>query len=445
MILRAAASSAPTAGTPPVNQDITVASGPGANLQPKATLYRATAGTALGTEVNAYRILLGMTDGTTQRSIGAMAENGQSSANQDCETRHDTATVVQAPLGASGAINGEARWDSWQNGGSRIAWDDLLNAASLITSVDFYGDDIEVAVVEFTGSASINGTASVSGLSFAPDLAIHYSHFNAFAADGLHADGHVSIGYAVKTLAGGIEQVCLSDHNHDRPPLSWAGATVLRDDCVVAQIDQAADGARLELTSWNSDGATYTTRDVAFANVTAILFVRFKSQRRLTAVVLPTSDPGGGAPWLDTSSSGEKLISLGFGPAAYFMLGTTLPSKNTTNRANTVRSQFSDGVWTGVEQGCISCQAGDTNALLTQSATRSVTSALVADVLKSVTGGAAARDWAASHVGVSPLGPTVDITTASAAARQVAIMAIGDVDAHWPKRPNVWRMHHARR
>lgn len=421
MIIRSALSAAPTAGTPPVAHTITV-TGAASTMQPKAALYRASAGTADGTIVNAYRMLLGMTDGTTQRSLGAMAENGQSNSNQDCRTRHDTATVVQAPLGASGAINGEAFWQSWQNGGSRIDWADLLNAASLIAPIYLFGDDVTASVVEFTHTGAKDATQDVPDLGFAPDFAIFYSHWSAYAADTDSANGRVGIGVAVKTFSGGIEQFCYSDHNHDRPALNFAGGSRIDDTVCVYQTDDVTDGSALELTLWNGNTPRFTKRNAAGNISTAILFVKLATQTRLRAVVLPTTDPGGGAPWLDTSTTGNKTISIGFRTEAYQFIGTNLTAKNTTTRANTARSMFSDGIWTGTESNCVGCEASDSDTSgPPKSETRSVTTSKIADVL-SIDG---ARDWEASHVSVGGTGPVINIDTASAAARMAAIFAIG--------------------
>ena len=429
MIIRCAVSSAPTAGTPPVTQDVKVASGPASTLTPKATLYRATAGTTLGTEVNAYRMLLGMTDGTTSRALGAMAENGSAVGAQDCRTRIANAHVIDAPLGASGAVNGVAAFSSFGAGGSTVSWSDLLNAASLITSVDWYGDDIDVKVVEFTHTGSQNATQDVPDLGFAPDLAVLYSHWSAYAADSDSADGRVGIGYAVKTIAGTIEQFCVSDQNQDAPQvLTWKGGTRLSDTRCAYRTDETTDGAGLELTSWNGNTPTFTKRDAAENISAAILFVHFRTPRALRAIVLPTTDPGGGAPWLDTSTTGNKTIALGMTPVAYAMIGTMLATKNSTNTTNSTRSVISEGWWTGPESVCVSIQAGDTNLAGTSSATRSVTSSKLVDLLKPVAGGTLVRDWAASHVDVTPAGLVVNIDTASAAARLSAIVAIGGLD-----------------
>ena len=425
MILRAAVSAAPTAGTPPVLQDVKVATGPGSSLTPKATLYRATAGTALGTEVNAYRALLGMSDSTTNRALGAMAENGSAVGVNDCRTRIANAHVIDAPLGASGAVNGLAAFSSFGSGGSTVSWSDLLNAASLITSLDWYGDDIDVKVVEFTHTGTQDSTQDVPDLGFSPDLAVFYSHWSAYAADSDTADGRVGIGYAVKTLAGAIEQFCISDQNQDRSPLLWKGSTRLCDNRVAYRADEATDGAGLELTLWNGNTPRFTKRDAAENISTAILFIHFRTQVALRAVVLPTTDPGGGAPWLDTSTTGNKTITLGMTPAAYGVVGTMLATVNSTQRSNATRSVISDGWWTGTESVVVSLQAGDTNLGGTSSATRSVTSSKLVDLLKPVAGGTLVRDWELSHVNVGAAGPVVNVDTASVAARLSAIIAIG--------------------
>ena len=434
MIIRSITTAATTAGTPPVSQSFPI-TGVGADKTVMAALYRATAGTALGTPVNAYRVLLGMTDGTTKRALGAMAENGQTAAAQDCETRISNTHVIDAPLGTDGSVNGLAELTSLGSGTSTLSWTDLLNAASLIAPV-YLSDLANAKVVEFTHTGAQNGTQDVPDLGFAPEFAILYSHWSAYAADSNTTDGRATIGYAVKTIADAIEQFCINDQNQDNPTLDHKGATALRDDSCAWQVDETTDGSALSLTNWNGNTPTFTKLNAA-ANITAaILFGRFNERRNLTARVLSTSD-------LDTSTTGNKTIALGFQPVAYAMVGTTLATKNSTNRTNGTRSQWSEGWWTGFESNCISLQAGDNNGL-SSSATRSITTAKIVDVLKGVLGGAVARDWEASHVAPTGGGVIVNIDTASAAGRISAIFAIGGVDQLWPKRPNTWYHQRAR-
>jgi hypothetical protein len=394
-----------------------------------AALFRGSAGTALGTPVNAHRVLWGMTDGTTKRALGAMAENNQLTSNQDCRTRISNTHVIDAPLGASGAVNGLAEFTSFITGGATISWTDLLNAASIFAPVNFY-DLSNVTVVEFTHTGAQNATQSVPDLGYVPDFAIFYSHWSAYAADSDTADGRTGYGWAIRRLDGSIQQWCWNDQNQDRAALDFAGASSLRDDTCVWQVDETTDGSALELTTWSTT-PTFTKRNAAANVSTAILFGRFKERRQLFAGILPTTDPGGGAPWLDTSTTGQKLITCGVSPAAYFIVGTTLGTKNSTNRSNSIRSQFSEGVWTGSEETCIGAQAGDTNGgIPANSATRSQTSAKIVHVLKSVNGaggGAAVSDWEASHVAAEATGPRVNIDVNSAAGRLSAIVVIGGV------------------
>lgn len=422
MIIRATSSSAPTAGTPPVDHTITIASGPGSDLTPKAALYRCNGSATLASSIASARGQYGMTDGTTQRALGILSENGQSGINQDNRTRHDTATVVQAPLGASGSINGEAFWDSWQTGGSKIKWADLLNAAYLIVPTYFFGDDIQCKVVEFAGDATENTEKSTDSLGFQPDLLIFYSHFSPYAADSNSADARVCIGYAVWNAAGTIQQFGMSARDTDRSTF-FAGAHRIYDDRVVVDVGSVSDGASLEVTGRTSDVAKITTRDASASVSTSILAIAFTSQRYLYAGVLPTTDPGGGAPWLDTSSTGVKsTITVGFRPEAYFMVGTLLTSKNSTNRAASQRGKYSDGHWTGSEEFCISWRSGDaTGSPTPQSTTTSNTLAKIAHVLNA----SGTTDWEANHDSVTTSGPQINVTTASAAARMVGICVIG--------------------
>jgi len=439
VIIRATSTAAPTAGTPPVADTATV-SGAGDTLTPKAVLYSGNGSTVLGSSIASARHLKGMTDGTLQRAFSILAENNQSGTNMDCRTRHDTATVVQATLGASGAINGEAFLNSLVAGGSRIDWADLLNAAYLITRINFFGDDVQAKCVEFAGDAGVNNQKDTDSLGFQPDMLIFQSHFSAYAADTDSADARIAIGVAVWNRAGTIQQFGMSARDTDRSVL-FAGAAQIHDNRVVVNVGSVTDGASLEVTGRTSDVAKITTRDASASVSTAILALSFGGRRDLYAGVLPTTDPGGGAPWLDTSSTGVKAITVGIDPLAYTMIGTLLTSKNSTNRTVGQRGHWSHGWWTGFEEVCTSWRSGDNAGTPTpQSTTTSNTLAKVASVIDASGG----TDWEANHDSVSPSGPSINVTTASAAARQVGLCVIGAVDAHWPKRKRPWLFQRAR-
>ena len=407
MIIRSITQAATIVGTPPVNQDFLNASGPGSPLTPVAALYELGGVTTVGTPAtNGDRYGIGATDGTTQRSMAFLVEDAGS--NQDTGNRFDTDTVFQLSLtGVETSRDGEANWDSWQTGGSRVAWSDLLATALQCKATHFYS--CQAKVVEFAGNATINLTAAVAGLGFAPDMAIAFSHYAAFSADGTNTNGRIARGYAVKGLDGVIQQVALTKYSKDNPGLSMINAGVIRDDCFIAKIDDTADGARLSLTSWDSDGATITTLGVSESVSCAILFL--KTDRPLWA----------GIPSLVTSSTGVKSITdPGFPVEAYFTLASAMTAKNSRKTDNSTDGWFF-GSYTGNDESGLGGCDPDASA----PDTRSINESKIVRVMKTPATGA--DDWVAVHSSLDTTGFSINVTTASAADRLAAFVAIGFV------------------
>lgn len=402
MQIRALFQAVTTAGTPPVNQDFDVS---GLTETPKAGLYECTS--SGGGIANHYRYSGGITDGTTHRALGALAEDNVL-LNADAEIRFDVDTVVQSTLTTSNALNGEARMTEFHAGGSRLAWDDLCATALLMKSVYFLGDDIQCAVREFSGSSSVDGTAVVNDLSFAPNFLFALSHYGVYSADATSSPMRLALGYAVQAVGNVVEQIAHTDRQSDRPTTT-EGGTVIRDDCFLAKVNNGSDGARLSLSSWDPNGVTIQTKDVGESVTTALLLVRFPGAR-LRAFI----------PSLTLTSTGNKAITgVGFKPDTIFGFATALTTKNTSSfGADT--SKWCHGIIDSVDvQGCVSMQAEDN---VGTSDTRSETSnsqfLLIDD-------DAGATAFAATFVSKDNDGLTINVGTAAASNFLTGMVFIG--------------------
>lgn len=420
--IRLVQAQAVNAGTPPVDQDIVASSGPYSDRQPVAALYQTSGCTSTNSPLANSRYGLGITDGTTQRAYGVSQEDGANSGNADAQTRHDTATVIQMPQSTSSALAGEAAWSSWQNGGSRITWADLLEDR-IINALYFF--DCEAKVVDFAGSSTLNGTASVTGLPFVPDMVVSISHFNAFAADTGTDDFRSCLGFAVKTPAGAIQQVCHTKFCNDQNALATSHAAALHDNAIVAAVDQASDGPLLELTAWNSDGADITTRRAAISISTALLFLR--TRRKLWA----------GIPSLVTSSTGVKAITdPGFRAASYLCLATRLATKNTTSRV-AAGDGWTHGGFSGftAEEFFVGGYEADAAAASVSRAHASFN--VASPILVAAT---PTYSWIANHESLDPNGFSINVGDASLTDELAAFVAIGDVRDGWL--PEIVRRRH---
>lgn len=379
MVLRIAVVNAPTTGTPPVSNTISVGSGIGSDTNPVACIYEITGATTNNAVVDTYRYGIGITDGTTQRVMSGVCEDAQNAGTADCDIRHDTASVINFPNTGGGGLNSEASWSSWVNGGSKVLWNDLPDLGYKVRGTYFVGSDVSAAVVDFTGAASLDGTASVTGLAFTPNFVCVISHYTAFVADSQSNNIAHSIGYAVKTKAGAIQQACFVDFNDDRgnASLRTDGASVLRDDAVAAQIDATTDGVHLELTTWGAAGATFTTRNGTTGLVTAMLFARFAGNRDLQCTIetipMDTSSGAGHGHGADTFA-----VECPFVPVSAIVIATDLEAKNATTRS-ALRSKWSSGVVDG-DNGtdCLVSQAEE-NAIVSD--TRSLFSTSTGEII----------------------------------------------------------------
>ena len=156
-------------------------------------------------------------------------------------------------------------------------------------------------------------------------------------APGPVAHAPTALGYAVKTQASAIEQICLTDYGEDRgtgAPLTSAGATIIRNNRFIAQITDAAELGSLELTAWTSDGATFTTRDAAGSISTAILFVKFPDNVPLSAKVVTVPES-----W-DGELGFHNFTEPGFHFYDCFVIGTVLSAVN-TRATDSTRSRWS--------------------------------------------------------------------------------------------------------
>lgn len=356
MFIRSVFGTADTAGSVPVSNTIAVGSGNGSSLSPKAAFYEITGTTSLNGGIAHRRYGIGITDGTTQRCVGIMSENGQIGLATDSGTRSDNASVINFPLTTSEAIDGEASWDSWVNGGSKILVNNLFAAANQIRATYFFGDDIQCAVAEL--NVGISSNESVTGLSFAPNFAIAISYGSsgaAFSNDKAQGDLAYSHGYAVKTPSGDTQQVCFADFFKDRLATT-RGGTILLDTAIAQVIYDVGGietlGARLRVSSWNSDGITLSEMNGGTPATVALLLIGFTNKRKLYAGI--TEIPS------DAVAGDFPVTGVGFTPEAYFTLATTCSAKNSLRSSPVGEvARGSSGSFTGVESGYSSGTADD--------------------------------------------------------------------------------------
>jgi len=396
-----------TSGTTPFTRDITIA-GIGT---PKAAIFKIGGGITAGTNVATAREGWGITDGTTSRAFSCFSQNNQATSNTG--GRIDTTTVIYFNT-VAGAVGAEASFNSWITDGVRINIDTVAAAAFIVEVTFVYGDDVSCSVKELTGSGSVNGTASVTGLSFAPTMVMAWSSINAFAADTAFNTSQISLGVSTLT-AGSILQGCYALHDRDNVALSshagGAGRTNrIAQAIAVSAVGAATDNGSLELTAFNSDGATFTTRDVATAIPTMQLLIG-------------TGTVPVWCGWLDigTTSTGNKArTDPGWRPKFLGAIGSSLEATDTIGGGTLVSGHYSDGSGDLTATQAFTYQTEDN---FTPTDTRSVTSSDLIRVLDNAGG----IFWSATLVSFDTRGFTVNVTSAAGTAKYSFYYAIGGV------------------
>jgi hypothetical protein len=374
---------------------------------PKLGTFEMSGATALATPVAPARWGIGGTDGTLQRAVGILADSGVAAGVTDAAYRLDIATVIQRTITTGNPIDAEASHVSFAAGQETLTWGDFPLTAGLVKYELIGGADFSCAMVEATSGATQDvSKITVSGLSFTPNFVRVFAVDSAaWAADFSSNPRRTSLGYAVKTKDGAIEQVCLADMQANN---TTSCRTILRDNRVAQRLTATAESCSLELTSWAADGLEMTLRDASVALTVVMQICRF-DRSDLRAFI-----PAG----IATSSIGNKTLSgLGLHPKCYWMLATDLSSKN-TGSSGADASMWSHGIATGLEEAAIAFQSEDGAGTSDSRSAMDLGIAYVVDA-------AGAISWSANHVSFADDQLVFNVDDASAADRVFAVVIVG--------------------
>ena len=305
-----------TCNTSGTRQNITPSGGPGTN--PKAAIFVVGGATALDSVTTQARISVGMTDGTTHLVNALMLEHGVTTATADTGSRADNTMVISIPLTTSEALDGEASFVAWTNDGVAIDWADFPASALRGHVMFFYGTGLTADVVSFTPSTTQDTSAAISGLSFQPDVLIGVSNWFDYADGGSVATGRISIGAATNYGGGtNIQQSCRSTFAQDR---NTGTSSIHRSNAFLSRVAAASEAAYLDVTAFNSDGATIFTRGGSSGNPCGVLALNLGGGR---AKVVTVSAP-------DLDATGQKYLeTIGFKPNGALFWGGEAVASNT--------------------------------------------------------------------------------------------------------------------
>jgi len=292
---------------------------------PKAVILEVIRGTVAGTNANHATLGLGISDGTTHRTFSARAEDNVTFST-DTGGRAWDGGIMEYVNAANNNAHSVADFDGFITDGMEIDWTNSNGSAWLANATFFYGDDLEADVSQLTSSASISGTVSKTGLSFAPNMLYGWSAERGYPST---ASGHNHWRYTQGAAAdneGTIEQWGLSTQQRDNL-FTGAGGRILRADSIMQDISLSGTGTptfnqRVAVDSFDAAGYTLRTDGVAAA-MTGIYLALYVGSNRRTAKTLDleTSVSGTGANKKFTTTSGGN----DWEPQCAHLLGTDVP------------------------------------------------------------------------------------------------------------------------
>jgi hypothetical protein len=363
---------------------------------PKAVMFIGTTETSDGisTGTGGYVSLgIGFTDGTNNRlGVGHILDGAATSSDM---IRLDTSECcgVRAP---SDAAENFASFSTWITDGVRISWTTAPEAAYLIDVVFFGGDDLQAAV------GDVNSNLTLSGLSFAPELALLYQphgRFNTKDTDSSNIRGGFGISYnnGVST-----DEACVSWHYYSGNSPAISDARIQNNGAIG---DNSLSGTYNGVTSWNSDG-------FALGSSGTIIFDTIY-------LALDLGGVGANLSVVDTATSGGDDATTGLGWQPQWLLAWT-------SDHDTVNQKEQDG--TGVAQSIgVADEFGAYVACFSEEDGVSTTNSWHGSDDKLIlayddSGGTLIND--ATLTSFDADGYTINYATANATARKMMVLAI---------------------
>ena len=138
----------------------------------KAVMAYVSRGTANGTAADHASLSVGVSDGTRERSMCLFDEHNVGTT--DSYRRMENDELLQQ-LDGTGAIDGEANFDSFITNGVRINVGNAFAAGYLGTYLMFGGSDVSAHCNEFTHTGGQNASQAVTGVGFEPDVIFFFT------------------------------------------------------------------------------------------------------------------------------------------------------------------------------------------------------------------------------------------------------------------------------
>lgn len=218
---------------------------------PKAALIVAVENGTSETNTDHAKLSYGATNGTADISINLRARDNQNPSTARAGGSGAYAAVIQADGSTSYAF---AAVTAMIANGVRFSKIVAPSEAADIISMLFGGADVQTSVGTLTCPNSVGSTASVTGLSFSPNLMFFFNYALGFD-DSTEAGQNISFGFA--TSPANQYNYSYHEYNNVTPTSILAR---LESGYIAREINSGTDDQAHELTSVNSDGITVTTR-----------------------------------------------------------------------------------------------------------------------------------------------------------------------------------------
>lgn len=397
----------PTGLTPPENVTYNYTGGPG--VTPKALMCLfAPNGSPLDTNNNQARLSVGFYDGTTHRAFGVTAEHNDAAATAFCGGRTDIDTLIQVPQNPNSMLQYEARVVSVGTDQVVLEWSENAgNGHGYFVS--FSGDALSAKCGSSTSSASIGGTVAVTGVGFKPDAIIIATCGQAFAANSPFTELACSVGFAGRLPS--ITQCCSSFCAENLQANTSVG-NISRDDAAGTVLLSAAgtvsESTRLEVSSFDTDGFTVTTRNAAVA--VQFMWLALRLAERHVKCAAPSVDV--------TALGAEAVTGTGFKPEILFASSLVNAAVNSLGS-----TQGHLCVSAATSASAVAAAALNARDNLATSDTHNASSSTSLIHMPQTSG---ASDYIAALTSFDDDGFTLNITDVALAARPIPYMAIED-------------------
>ncbi len=351
--IQAMRAAAITGGGP--TQDFTI-SGFGT---PKAALFIVTNATADNIRADHAILGMGATDGST--SLAVSGRNEDAALTSRANKARGTGDVIYFLNTGADTLDGEAQFSAWITDGVRISWSNLPTNAVLVTVILFAGEDLSAKVGSVTSSATIGNSVAVTGVGFQPHQLIGFGGQGTF--DDSITD-HSRLQFGICDNGGSIVQMGYSIEGRDGVADANVCASAWSETYWMRRVQSDALGSvelqgAMEVTAFDADGFTVTTRLVASSFTAGFLALRYGSGKHWVGRI--------DAP---TSTGTQATTAPGFKPGAVYAIITGTDAAADTGIENTQSGDIAFGIATsngqfsnGIDQedGALDANTGSTS------------------------------------------------------------------------------------